>query len=85
MKRTAEEVANTIEGFVNGTGKQWDWDGFTSIRLDDPELESIRKQIVALPVEFPPANPRDYCSEAGREKMRQMLRGLRAGDAVAKA
>ena len=83
MKRTAEEVANTIEGFVNGTGKQWDWDGFTSIRLDDPELESIRKQIVALPVEFPPANPRDYCSEAGLQKMREMLRGLRAGDAVA--
>lgn len=79
MKRTAEEVANTIEGFVNGTGKQWDWDGFTSIRLDDPELEAIRKEIVALSIEFPPSNPRDYCSEAGMEKMRQMVRNLRAG------
>jgi hypothetical protein len=79
MKRTAEDVASTIEGFVNGTGKQWDWDGFTSIRLDDPELEAIRKQILDLPGEFPPANPRDYCSEAGMEKMRQMVQELRGG------
>jgi hypothetical protein len=78
MKRTPEEVASTIEGFVNGTGKQWDWDGFTSIRLDDPDLEAMRQKIVSLPVEFPPSNPRDYSSEAGMEQMRQMLQDLRA-------
>ena len=73
-----------IDGFVNGTGKQWDWDGFTSIRLDDPELEAIRKQIVALPVECPPSSPKDYCNETGMDKMRQMVRDLRsrAGAAV---
>src|SRR5947199_9032163 len=78
MKRTAEDVASTIEGFVNGTGNQWAWDGFTSIRLDDPELEAIRQKIVALPVEFPPSNPRDYCSEAGKERMREMAKELRS-------
>ncbi len=78
MKRTREEVANTIEGFVNGTGNQWAWDGFISIRLDYPELEALRQKIVALPVEFPPSNPRDYCSEAGMEKMRQIVQDLRA-------
>ncbi|MFN2509112.1 MAG: hypothetical protein ABR589_10120 [Chthoniobacterales bacterium] len=78
MKRTPEEVANTIEGFVNGTGSQWAWDGFTSIRLDDPELEAIRQNVVALPVEFPPSNPRDYCSEAGMERLRQIVQDLRA-------
>lgn len=83
MKRTAEEVANTIEGFVNGSGNQWDWDGFTSIRLDDPELEAIRKQIVSLPIEFPPSEPRAYCNEAGKEKMRQMVKDLRAAKARA--
>ena len=78
MKRTPEEVANTIEGFVNGTDNQWAWDGFTSIRLDDPDLEAIRQKIVALPGEYPPANPRDYCSEAGKEKMRHFVQELRA-------
>ena len=78
MKRTPDEIANTIEGFVTGAaGSQWAWDGFTSIRLDDPELEKIRQQIVALPVEYPPSNPRDYCSEAGLEKLRQIAQELR--------
>jgi hypothetical protein len=77
MKRTPEEVANTIEGFVNRTDNQWAWDGFTSIRLDDPELEAIRQKIVALPVDFRPSNPRDYCSEAGMERMRQIVQDLR--------
>lgn len=77
MKRTPEEVANTIEGFVNGGGNQWAWDGFTSIRIDDPELEAIRQKVVALPVEFPPAKPRDYTSDAGMERMRQMVQEIR--------
>ena len=77
MKRTPEEVASTIEGFVNGTGNQWAWDGFTSIRLDDPELEAIRHKIVDLPAEFPSPNPRDYCNEQGMERMRQMAQELR--------
>ena len=70
-------MADTIEAFVNGTGNQWAWDGFTSIRLDDPELEAIRKNVVDLPLEFPPDNPTDYCSTAGMEKMREMVAELR--------
>jgi hypothetical protein len=78
MKRTREQVAETIEAFVNGTGRQWDWDGFTSIRIDDPELEEIRKKCVALPSEFPPATTKDYCSEAGIQVMRGLLDALRS-------
>ncbi|MEY2490346.1 MAG: hypothetical protein QOC70_2288 [Verrucomicrobiota bacterium] len=78
MKRTREEVANTIEGFIEGTGRQWDWDGFTSIRIDEPELEEIRKRCVALPTEFPPSTPKEYCSGAGMEVMRDLLQGLRS-------
>ena len=78
MKRTPEEVASTIEGFVNGTGNQWAWDGFTSIRLDDPGLEAIRQKCVNMPIEYPPTQPRDYCSEGGKEQMRQLAKDLRA-------
>jgi hypothetical protein len=78
MKRTREEVANTINGFINGTGRQWDWDGFTSIRIDDPELEAIRKRCVALPVEYPPSTTKDYCSEAGIQVMRDLVQELRS-------
>ena len=85
MKRTPEEVANTIEGFVNGGDNQWAWDGFTSIRIDDPELEAIRQKIVALPIEFPAANPRDYTSEAGMQRMREILQELRARSGASQA
>jgi hypothetical protein len=78
MKRTREEVAKTIEEFISGTGRQWDWDGFTSIRLDDPELEEIRKRCVALPVEFPPSTTKDYCGEAGMQVMRGLVQCLRS-------
>lgn len=81
MKRTREEVANTIEGFVNGTGRQWDWDGFTSIRIDDPDLEAVRQKCLSVRDEFPPAKPTDYCSEAGMEVMRQLATELKAGSA----
>ena len=78
MKRTREEVANAIDGFINGSGRQWDWDGFTSIRIDNPELEAIRKKCVALPVEYPASTVKDYCSEAGIQVMRNMLQELRS-------
>jgi hypothetical protein len=76
MKRTREEVAKTIETFVSGTGRQWDWDDFTSIRIDDPDLEAIRKKCVAIPDEFPPANRTEYCSAAGLQAMRELAQSL---------
>jgi hypothetical protein len=78
MKRTRQEVADTIEGFVNGTGRQWDWDGFTSIRIDDPELEAIRQKCISVRDEYPPEKPTDYCSPAGMEAMRKLAGELRA-------
>ena len=78
MKRTRQEVAETIEAFVNGTGRQWDWDGFISIRLDDPDLEAIRQKCIAVRDEYPPSKPTDYCSEAGMEVMRGLAQSLSA-------
>jgi hypothetical protein len=85
MKRTREQVADTIEAFVNGTGRQWDWDGFISIRLDDPELEAVRLRCVSLPVEFPPATRTDYCSAAGLQLMRELVKALRSRSQITPA
>jgi hypothetical protein len=78
MKRTPEQVASAIDGFVNGAGNQWDWDGFISIRIDDPELERIRQRCIAIRDEFPPEKVTDYCSPAGMEEMRKLAESLRA-------
>jgi hypothetical protein len=79
MKRTREEVASTIEGFVSGRDNQWDWDGFISIRIDDPELEKIRQRCISVRDEFPPDKVTDYCSPAGMEVMRKLADELKAG------
>jgi hypothetical protein len=78
MKRTREDVAKAIDEFVEGTGRQWDWDGFTSIRLDDPELEAIRKKCLAMPDQFPPTTKGAYCSPDGIQAMRELAQGLKA-------
>ncbi|HEY6070661.1 MAG TPA: hypothetical protein VIU85_04730 [Chthoniobacterales bacterium] len=78
MKRTPEEVANTIEAFANGGGDQWAWDDFISIRLSDPGLEAVRQKCVAVRDEFPPSDPRAYCSDAGLAAMRQIVQDLRS-------
>ena len=78
MKRTREQVANTIEGFASAADNQWDWDGFISIRIDDPELEKIRQRCIAIRDEYPPEKVTDYCSPAGMEEMRKMAGELRA-------
>ena len=79
MKRTREQVASTIEGFVSGRDNQWDWDGFISIRIDDPELEKIRQRCISVRDEFPPDKVTDYCSPAGLEVMRKLADELKAG------
>jgi hypothetical protein len=77
MKMTREEVAKTIENFVNGTGGKWDWDDFVSIRLQDAEVDEVRKKCVAVRDEFPPSDPHQYCSEAGMKVLADLAASLR--------
>ena len=49
MKRTAEEVVDYLEDFINGTGSDWDWDDFVSIPIADPALDTIRERASRFP------------------------------------
>jgi len=77
MQLSREDVADTIEAFVNDTSGEWDWDDFISIPLKDPELEAIRKRCGMMRDEFPPTEPRQYCNKAGFEAMRRIVAELR--------
>lgn len=63
-KRTAEEVARYLRGFLDDSGGEWAWDNFTSIPLADPSLESIRQR--AASVELP-------VTEEGRRTLLALL------------
>ena len=71
------EAADTIERFVDGITHKWEWDDFCSIPIVDPHLDMIRLRCARLPQECPPIEKGHYCSEAGLEVMRQIVRELR--------
>lgn len=78
IQRTKSEVADYIEQFLNGTGGKWDWDDFTSVRIADDYLETVRIQCRELWLAYPPLEKGHYCSEAGFEIMRGLVATLRA-------
>jgi len=73
---TIKEAADRIEAFANGTAGPWDWDDFISIRQKDPEVEAVRQKCVAIADEFPPTEPRKYCSDAGMQALRDLAADL---------
>lgn len=44
IDRTPEDVAGFLRDFLDGTGGEWDWDGFESCPITDAELDWIRKR-----------------------------------------
>ncbi|HXB57664.1 MAG TPA: hypothetical protein VN461_23085 [Vicinamibacteria bacterium] len=85
FKLTASQVADTLEGFVDGTAGPYDWDDFLSLPLQDPRLEAIRLRCLSLDEEFPPRLPGEFCSEEGAEVIREYVRELRADTAANKS
>ena len=75
-KRTAEEVAQYLRGFLDDSGGEWDWDDFTSVPLADPSLESIRQR--AASVELP-------ITEEGRRTLVALLGEVEAASASRRA
>ena len=75
--RSRADVADTIERFVDGICSQYEWDDFCSVPIIDFHLDAIRMRCANLPKEFPPIERRHYCSPAGIEMLRQIVRQLR--------
>jgi hypothetical protein len=78
---TRAEMAQRIEGFLDGTSGPRDWDDFCSFRLRDPELETLRQQCCDVDLTFPPTRPSEYCNDEGVAFLRGIVRRLR-GEAV---
>jgi hypothetical protein len=81
---TRADVADTLEAFLNGTGRQHDWDAFLALPLSDPQLDAVRTRCGHLPVQFPPQQPGQYCSDAGLQTIRSLISELRQGSPAAK-
>lgn len=72
------EVAKILEDFLDGTGSQWDWDDFLSrAQVAAPRLKEIQQHVNRISDEYPPEKPGEYCSERGRQRIRQYVEELR--------
>jgi hypothetical protein len=78
---TKEEVANIIEDFLEGKGRDWDWDDFCTFPIADPELDRIRQRCVQLPEEFPPEHPGSYSGPEGLRVLQLYVKQLREANA----
>jgi hypothetical protein len=77
-KLSNHEVAQILEDFLDGSGSRWAWDDFTlGMSFEDKNLEEIRIRCAGLGQEFPPDNPNEFCSEQGRNIIRDCARQLR--------
>jgi hypothetical protein len=77
-KTTKEEVAKTIENFVNGDSGAWDWDDFISVQIANEELDAIRIACVRTQSEYP-GGPSEWCNEKGLEALRNLIKQIRSG------
>jgi hypothetical protein len=57
-----------LRDFLEGTGGDWDWDDFTSIKITDPSLDAIREE--AAWVDLP-------LTEEGRVTLSKLLAQVR--------
>lgn len=75
---TAEQLAEIIERFVDGTLDDRGWDDLDSVRLADSHLELVRQRCIDVDRRFPPTRNRTYCDEQGIDWLRRTAQELRA-------
>ena len=73
------EVADALEDFVEGRGRQWDWDNYMSYTSfeNDKYLEQLQERMIRLSDEFPCGKEGGYCGPEGIEVIRSYVRELR--------
>lgn len=77
VRRTNLEVADIIEAFVEGTGRDWDWDDFCSLKIENSELDVIRLKCINLSITHPPLPGHRYCNEQGLDFLREVVKDVR--------
>jgi hypothetical protein len=73
-----QEVAELLQGFIDGTGGPWDWDNFTcGMKFADRRLQEIQARCRGLSFEFAPSKKEMYTNEQGTQVIRDYIIELR--------
>ncbi len=74
---TYEEVASTLENFLEGREGPWDWDSYLSTRFKDVYLQEVQNRMDSLPNDFPRIEEGHYCNPDGFIVIRKYIDELR--------
>lgn len=73
MTQELDEAIVTIREFLDGTGNMWAWDDFLSVPPRDPRVIALQGFCRQLRADYPPLNKGDYCSDAGKDRLRTFV------------
>ena len=76
VQRSPDEVADLIEGFLDGTGDDRDWDDLTSVPIVDARLNRLRSDLLRIENRYPGTGD-GHISAEGVAELRTIVRLLR--------
>jgi hypothetical protein len=77
-----KEVAATIESFLDGSCRPYDWDDLISIPRSDATFDVVCRYCASTSDLYPTPKTTEWCSDQGATKLRELAALLRsdAGD-----
>jgi len=76
--QTLDDIAATIDRFVDGKCEEYEWDDLMSHPLVDPELEAVRRECADIEVAHPPRHEKEWCNDEGGRALRRIAKRIRA-------
>ena|SRR6266480_7583622 len=73
-----EEVAATIESFLDGSCRPYDWDDLISIPRSDETFEMVCRYCASTSDLYPTRTKTEWCSNEGAVKLREFAALLRS-------
>ena len=80
VDRTPRDIAETIEGFLDGSIGDREWHDFACHPITDRSLDDVRRQCAAVPLWQEPDCHRVPCDEEGRAVLQRLALQMRFRD-----
>jgi hypothetical protein len=80
VDRTPREIAETIEGFLDGSIGDREWNNFACHPIADRSLDEVRRQCAAVPLRQEPDSHSRPCDEDGRAVLQRLALKMRFRD-----
>lgn len=72
----AHEAAQLITRFVKGEAEDWEWGVLVDVPAEQPEVEALRQELLAVAEKNPPRNGNEWCAPEGMVALRTIANRL---------